>query len=86
MRGEHTLSADLEFDLEDWTIEGTHYEEEFRDAVETVREDHDAKVLVDADELYKIRVRWNDPTDEIRFDFYGISETFRLVDEDGGDD
>ncbi len=84
MRGEHRLSADLDFETDDdWVIEDTEYAEEFRDAVETVREDHDAEVMVDANDMYQLRVRWNDPTDEIRFDVYGISETFRLV--EGGE-
>ncbi len=67
MRGEHTLSADLDFETDDdWVIEDTEYAEEFREAVETVREDHDAEVMVDANDMYQLRVRWNDPTDEIR--------------------
>jgi len=86
MRGEFAISADIGFKDGDWTFddEEADYIDEFRDAVETVRDDHDEEVLVQADGPYNLRVRWNDKTDEVRFDVYGLSRTYVLV--DGGDD
>jgi len=85
MPGEHALSADLDFEDGDWDVEGTDYEEEFREAVETVRDDHDQEVLVEADSLYYLNVRWNDPTDTIRFDVLALTEVFEVPADEEGD-
>lgn len=81
MNVDHAESTDLTFETDDWEIEGYNYEAEFREAVETVRDDHDEEVLVEADSLYYLRVRWNDETDEVRFDVLAVSETFVVEEE-----
>lgn len=76
MYGEHALSANITFDKEKWDIEDSEWNDEFKKAVQAVREHHEKEIVVDADALYKLRVRWNGKTDEVRFDVYAISETF----------
>jgi len=84
MQGERVLTADLELN-DEWDIEGSDREDEFRDAVETVRDNHDSEVFVEAESLYHLKVRWNDSTDEVRFDVLAAAGTYVVEEDEGGD-
>jgi hypothetical protein len=77
---ERSLTADVEFN-DDWEVDPeADYAAAFHDAVETVRDDHDAEVLIEADELYVLKVYWNTKTSEVRFAVFGHHGTWKVTD------
>ena len=81
MRLEHRTTADVSFDDGDWEIAGKDYEAELRDAIQETRDNHDAEIIVDPDDIYLFQVRWNDNTDSVWVGVYGYSLGLEVNDE-----
>jgi hypothetical protein len=84
MKLRHRTTADVQFEDDDWDIAGKDYEDELREAIATAREDHDAEIVVEPDDIYLFKVRWNENTDSVWVSVFGYSLGLE-VDEEATD-
>lgn len=78
---EHVLSGDVEMATEGFDLTTLDARDAVLDAIETVRTDHNERVLVDEDPMYVLRIRWNDSTDAVRVDALSVNEVWEVNDQ-----
>lgn len=71
-------------DVEDtWAVDDLDYGDELRDAIATVRDDHDEEVLIDSGRIWMHKVVWNEKTDSVWVETFGYNRGMTINEESG---
>lgn len=67
---------------DEWDVESLDYADELKDAIETVRDDHDEEVIVQAESIWIHRVHWNENTDSVWVGTYGYNRGMTIKEDE----
>lgn len=66
---------------DEWDVESLDYTEELKDAIETVRNDHDEEIIVESDSVWIHKVSWNEKTECVWVGTYGYNRGMTVKEE-----
>lgn len=80
LRMDRRTTCVLEGVDDEWIIDDLDCADELREAIATVREDHDAEEIVETS-IWLLKAYWNDNTDEVWVSAFGYNGGYEVVGE-----